>query len=371
MLKKYITGLGFILLSISIGLNIKFITQHKQHSQSFIDSDSHRSQLMLMSCGFLVSRAIQVFAQLKIADHLIQPQKIDVDFAAKLNLNQEMLYRLLRMLSGHGIVYQNKDNTFSLTAIGEYLRSDHPETLCNFLEMEGNAQRWNSYSKLDETLKTGKTSFDLLYNEDYFSNLKKNDQAQDQFNRGMNDISHNENIIIADFFKNKSMHSLVDVGGGVGELLREMKKANAHLQKAILFDYTPLTVAQKNLLDQHSVQFVQGSFFDKNIIPQGKDLYILKRILHDWSDKQAAQILTQVADSLSSHSKLYIIDCIMDDSNNYHISKDIDFEMMVLFGGKERTREEFSNIITSAGLTLQKIHTLENSMLSILEVVKK
>ncbi len=370
MFNKYIVSLGLILLSISIGLNIKFFTQQKQDSSNHIDPDLNRSQLMQLSCGFLVSRAIQVFAQLRIADHLTKPQKIDADFALKLGLNQDMLYRFLRMLSGHGIVYQNSNNEFSLTPIGQYLRSDHPKTLCNFLEMEGDPKRWNSYSKLDQTLRTGKTSFDILFNENYFDALKKNTFDQDQFNRGMNDISHNENVIIADFFKTISIDSLVDVGGGVGELLLEIIKSNKRLKDVFLFDYTPLTSEQKNMLSAHTIQFVQGSFFENTIIPASKDVYILKRILHDWNNEQAAKILTQISSALSPQSKLYIIDCIMNDTNKYHISKDIDFEMMVLFGGKERTELEFSDLIKSVGLKLDKIYTLKNSMLSILEVTK-
>lgn len=369
MVLKYLFSLILILLFISIGLNIRLF--NFQQTRNYIDPSFNRSKLMQMSCGFLLSRAIQVFAQLKLADHLKSPQKIDNNFANKLNVNQSMLYRLLRMLSGHGIVHKNGNDEFILTEIGQYLRTDHPETLCNFFEMEGNPHRWNSYSKLPETIKTGTTSFNILFGESYFDSIKKNPFDQDQFNRGMNDISNNENLIIAYFFKNKKAYSIVDIGGGVGNLLLEIIAINVNIKEAILFDYTPLTNNQKNLIDLKNIKFIQGSFFEKNVIPPNKDIYILKRILHDWNDENSIKILSQIQKTMSKESKLYILDSIMDDTNNYHISKDVDFEMMVLFGGKERTKNEFEKILQKANLKLIKIHNLENSMLSILEVHKK
>ena len=93
-------------------------------------SQQHQDKLFQMYDGFLVSRAMHVFAELRIADHLaIKPRAIDKEFAQELQVNQEMLYRLLRMLAGHCIVDEDEQGVFSLTELGSYIRSDHPQTM--------------------------------------------------------------------------------------------------------------------------------------------------------------------------------------------------------------------------------------------------
>src|SRR3546814_1473878 len=59
--------------------------------------------------------------------------------------------------------------------------------------------------------------------------------------------------------------------------LLEIIAINVNIKEAILFDYTPLTNNQKNLIDLKNIKFIQGSFFEKNVIPPNKDIYILDR----------------------------------------------------------------------------------------------
>lgn len=353
------------ILFLNISINSKEI-----HKAEQIDPDINRSKLMKMSCGFLLSKAIQVFAQLKIADELKTPQEINDAFSQKFNLKNDMLYRLLRMLSGHGIVKQ-ENNKFGLTEIGQYLCSDHPNTLANFLTMEGNLTRWNSYSLLDKTLKTGKPGFDILYNQNYFDYIKNKPEDQVEFNKGMEDISNQENKSIANFFKQTlKSESIVDIGGGTGDLILNIRSELNNMNELTLFDYTTINETILKDLKSKNIEFKQGSFLQDNQIPKGKDIYLLKRILHDWDNENSINILKQCYNVMNLNSKLFIIDSVIPNDNNYHISKDIDFEMMVLFGGKERSHSEFEEVIKAAGLKLKQIISLENSMLSILEISK-
>jgi hypothetical protein len=45
----------------------------------------------------------------------------------------------------------------------------------------------------------------------------------------------------------------------------------------------------------------------------------------------------------------------------------IDLEMMVSFGGKERTSEDFGMLLTRAGLKLERITPVKDSFLSVVE----
>jgi len=50
-----------------------------------------------------------------------------------------------------------------------------------------------------------------------------------------------------------------------------------------------------------------------------------------------------------------------------HPHRLIDLEMMVSFGGKERTAAEFAQLLDSAGLKLESITPIANSFFSVVE----
>jgi hypothetical protein len=45
----------------------------------------------------------------------------------------------------------------------------------------------------------------------------------------------------------------------------------------------------------------------------------------------------------------------------------IDLEMMVTFGGKERTAQEFATVLRRAGLTLEQVTPIHGSFSSVVE----
>jgi hypothetical protein len=79
----------------------------------------------------------------------------------------------------------------------------------------------------------------------------------------------------------------------------------------------------------------EGSFFDQ--VPAGLDLYLLKRILHDWNDEQCIKILTNCKRAMLPNSKLLIMEMVVPEGNVCSFGKEIDILLLVVFGGKERT----------------------------------
>ena len=53
----------------------------------------------------------------------------------------------------------------------------------------------------------------------------------------------------------------------------------------------------------------------------------------------------------------------------YHIIQGnvINLEMMVTFGGKERTEQEFATLLRSAGLSLEQVTPISGSFFSVVE----
>ena len=65
-------------------------------------------------------------------------------------------------------------------------------------------------------------------------------------------------------------------------------------------------------IDKNQVQFIGHSFFE----PQPKlfksaDVFMMRYIVHDWSDKYAIQILRHLRDAATMDTKLVVIDAIV------------------------------------------------------------
>jgi hypothetical protein len=95
------------------------------------------------------------------------------------------------------------------------------------------------------------------------------------------------------------------------------------------------------------VTFCPQSFFDP--LPTGLDLYVLHKVLDDWPDREAAQILTRCADAARPHGRVIVATGVTPDA-----VADPNLLMLVLVGGKTRTLDEFRGLARGAGLDVKR-----------------
>jgi hypothetical protein len=149
---------------------------------------------------------------------------------------------------------------------------------------------------------------------------------------------------------------VVDVGGGEGALLAALLLAYPALH-GTLFDLPPAIERAKEYFAQKELRarcrLVAGDFFQS--IPAGGDLYILKRVIHDWRDEQSITILKQCRAAMSAGSRLLIMDRVVAPGNLPSEAKLFDINMMVSAGGQERTAAEFAALLQVAGFQLTRI----------------
>ena len=88
-------------------------------------------------------------------------------------------------------------------------------------------------------------------------------------------------------------------------------------------------------------------------IPAGADAYIMKRIVHDWSDEQCGKVLSLCRAGVTDGGRLLVVDSVVPADAKYDPSKVMDLVMMLFSGGKERTEQEFSGLFRSLGLAIE------------------
>ena len=94
MNKKYV-HLYLALLSLSfLGM---YVIKQTQKKLAQATGKEEKTKIMELASAFILSRAIHTAAEIKVADHMVNgPQNIQL-LAQKTNMNEDALYRLLRL----------------------------------------------------------------------------------------------------------------------------------------------------------------------------------------------------------------------------------------------------------------------------------
>src|SRR5262245_36305428 len=115
---------------------------------------SPSAALRRLTNGFQVSQAIYVAVTLGIPDLLRDGPRSSADLAAATASDPRALHRLLRALASVDVLYQDED-AFSLTEMGECLRSDAAQPVAGWAALVGRPYFWNAWGALLDSVRTG------------------------------------------------------------------------------------------------------------------------------------------------------------------------------------------------------------------------
>ncbi len=315
------------------------------------------TQLLQMASGYWLSQCIYVAAKLAIADHLKAGEQPCHELARLTETDETALYRILRALASVGIFQETVPQTFALTPLAAFLQSDHPRSMRGTVVMLGEPEHYEAWSNILHSVKTGEPAFDHRYGQGVFEYFGSHPEAAAIFEEAMNSFSKNEEPEILAHYDFSAFSSIVDVGGGYGELLGSILAKYPQLQ-GILFDEDYVVDNAAPTLNRHGVgdrcQRIGGSFF--RTVPAGGDAYLLKHIIHDWGDEPAIAILKNCRAVLPDDGKILICEAVVPEGNQPSGAKMLDINMLVMCpGGKERTAVEFETLLVAADLKLTRI----------------
>jgi hypothetical protein len=110
------------------------------------------------------------------------------------------------------------------------------------------------------------------------------------------------------------------------------------------------TISRTGVSDRIRIQ--GGDFFSS--VPAGADAYVLRHIIHDWQDPDAVTILRRCREAMAPEGKILIVEMVVQPGNEPGFGKWLDL-MMLLVAGRERTKEEYSQLLSEAGLTMTRV----------------
>ena len=100
-------------------------------------------------------------------------------------------------------------------------------------------------------------------------------------------------------------------------------------------------------------RLVGGSFFET--APDDGDLYVLRRVVHDFDDDRAVALLTNLRRHMPPGAILLLVESVVPTGNEPHVAKSLDLDMLLFVGGRERTEEEFASLLERSGFEMTRV----------------
>lgn len=320
--------------------------------------------LLELITGSWTTQALHVAARLRVADHLTEPMRA-ADLAAALNAHPDSLERLLRALVSLDVCDEPEPGVFALAPLGRYLRSDAPDSVRSWALFWGGGL-WPIWATLHNTIVSGKSARALVTPEGSFDALARQPEAARAFNDAMAESTRLIAPSAVAAIDWTGVERVVDVGGGRGELLAVVLAAHPAM-RGVVFDLPHALAAAEARLREAGVadrsERVAGSFFES--VPAGGDAYLLKSVLHDWSDERARVILDRCRAAMPPGARLLVVERVMPDrmaptaEHRRHAASDLN--MMVALSGRERRESELRALLGHAGFAVDRIVPVELS----------
>jgi len=280
-----------------------------------------------------------------------EPRSV-AEVAAQTGLDADALRRVVRALESRGVFARSGDGAVWLTEVGRRFLSDEPGNvtgLANFKPWELHA-----WAEADHSLRTGEPSFPTHFGAEYWAWLEAHPEFSARFDEDMRQRTTtliDRGLALYDW---PEEGTLVDIGGGNGVLLERVLRERPGL-RGVVFDQPHVVAAAAAYLEAAGVadraEAVGGSFFEQ--VPPG-DLYLMASVLHDWADDDAVRILETIRRAMKPASKLVLFESVLEPGDEPSHWKMVDLHMLVLFGARERTLEEWETLLGRGGFTLDR-----------------
>jgi O-methyltransferase domain len=327
-----------------------------------VDGEYFRRRLLGVLSATWTAQACSVLAVLRLPDRMAAGAQTTAELAAAADLDPVALQRLLAALADAGVLRQTEADRFELSQMGEYLRSDVPGSAHGNAVLYG-AEVYQSFGGLLDTVRTGQPAFTERFGQPFYAYLTRNPQLAATFNAAMSAAPPPPPTDASLF---EGARTMVDVGGGDGELLAETLGRHPELNGVLVELPEAATrargrLAEAGVLDR--VEIVAGSFFDD--VPAGGDVYVLRRVLHNWNDDNAGRVLARVRAAMPAGARLVVLEELLAAAPEARSAsagawgaprnRIVDLLMLVLMEGRDRTAKEYTALLVDSGFAVKSV----------------
>ena len=308
------------------------------------------ARVLDLAHGAAHTHILGALARLGIADHVADQPRSVADLAAAAGAVPDRLDRLLRAATVLGLVRRTADGMVTMTEVGACLRTG-PGSLRDFALMLSAPGQLRPMEYLTEAVR-GEPAAEAALGQSVWDYYRGHPDEGAAFAGAMSGVSAMIAGQVAAVAAVPDGQRIVDIGGGHGTLLRALL-ATAPRAQGVVLDL-PEVVAAAPAAER--IQFTGGDFLVS--VPTGGDVYVLCHVLHDWDDEDARRILTVCRHAAAAGSRLLIVEAVLAGQPGPVMPELLDVHMMVMSGGKERSREQYGQLLDAAGWQLAEVTVL-------------
>jgi hypothetical protein len=324
-------------------------TLHTMALQPQPTSDDAVATLVDMARGYPVSRCLHVVADLGVAGALDDAPLTAGELATAVHVQPDSVGRVLRLLSAYG-VFTTRDDTFLHTPASRLLRTDHPRSLRALVRLHGQQPAWDSFGRLLYSVRTARPAAEQVTPGGMWGYFARDSDARATFDAAMSAKARGQIVGVVAAYDFSQFGTVGDIGGGRGHLLQAVLEA-APASRGVLFDLP--VIREAGGLGSARLTPHAGDFF-KDALP-ACDAYLLMEVIHDWADAEAVSILKAVHQAAHSDARLLLIEQLIPETPGPYWAKTLDLYMLALLGGRQRSCQEYADLLKRAGFTLRRV----------------
>ena len=265
--------------------------------------------------------------------------------------------RLMRALMELELVRRDIDGLYHPTDRGAFLMRSHPLSLSDAARHWGR-ESYESWAGVTRSLRTGESEFERLHGKSFFDWLQDRPADLRAYHSAMSAYARHDYRGLADSVDLTVHGSILDAGGGTGELAFSLLRSCSGLEATVMDRAEVVEAATPPADLAGRCRFVAGNLFEK--WPVSSEAVILARVLHDWPDRDALRILRRAREAMPKGGTLYVIEMMLDDATGR--GGLLGLNMLVMTQGAERTDEQFKEILAQAGFSV--LDVIETSSVS-------
>ncbi|ONI77916.1 hypothetical protein ALI144C_31430 [Actinosynnema sp. ALI-1.44] len=313
--------------------------------------------------GFAISQIAGTTARLGVPDLIGNSSRTLDELVGGTGADHDCLRRLLRAAEAAGLLVIGEDR-YQLTRLGRLFRGDSPWNARVHDAMHSHPAVWQAWGSLEDAVRTGKPSFDLVNGAGVFDYLDTDSTLAGHFHETMATGTAVQVPAILTHFDFGRFGHVVDCGGGNGTFLSAILAANEGVRGTLFNSPGALAQAQAVLAEAgvaDRCEIVAGDFF--TALPPGGDAYLLKSVIHDWDDESCVRILRNCRDAMAPGGRIVVFTSVMPERDTVTPADALavavqDIEMMVMCPGSIRTVAEHEALFARADLKLAEVTPL-------------
>lgn len=329
-------------------------TSHgESHDGAATPDDPDAAHLASMLRGHIVTQLIASAVRFRIPDLLGDQAVPDTKISGDTGIGLPVLRRYLSALTGIGLVEAVGPDSHRATPMARHLRRDTGHLYGQAL-MAGR-EYYDAWAELDFALHTGESAFERRHGHGLWAELASNSEVAASFTRTMRWNTERALNEILDLCKFPASGVFADLGAGDGTLTSGLLSHFPDLRAIVVEQPAIIDQTRRSLTAQgigHRCHFIAGDLLTE--VPTGAETYLLKSVIHNWNDELALRILENCRTAMGGCGRLLLIERAMNTEQSFDAAVR-DIVMLVLFGSRDRTAEEYCELIVHAGFAVRNV----------------